>query len=71
MIELARIDDPVKLSWLTARLREAGIEAVVFDTHTSGLYAGMLDTVRCRVMVAEDDAARARAILREAPAEAP
>ena len=62
MIELARIDNMVKLSWLTARLREEGIEAVVFDAHTSGLYAGLLDTVQCRVMVDEADAPRARAI---------
>jgi len=69
MIELLRTDDPVKLSWLKARLEQEGIEALVFDAHTSGAYGGALGFIQCRVMVDEDDAARARAILREPAAE--
>ena len=31
MIELLRITDPVRLSWLVALLADAGIEAIVLD----------------------------------------
>ncbi len=67
MLELTTSDDPVFLSWLMSRLAEEGIAAMVFDEHTSAALAGLLGTVRCRVMVDEDHLARARLILREAP----
>jgi hypothetical protein len=35
MKELLRTTDPVLLSWLIALLADAGIEAIVLDTHTS------------------------------------
>ena len=53
------------LGWLRKRLREAEIEAHIFDTHTSSLYGGALDAVAARVMVDEADADRARLILAE------
>ena len=65
MIELIRTDDPVLLSWLETRLAEVGIEAVVFDGHTSSAYAGALDSVCSRMMVAEDDLSRAMMIVAE------
>lgn len=65
MIELIRTDDPVLLSWLRARLDEEGIEALVFDGHTSSVYPGLMDAVAKRVMVGEDDETRARAIVAE------
>ena len=65
MIELIRTDDPVLLSWLQARLAEIGIEAVVFDGHTSSAYGGALDTVCSRLMVAEDDHSRALRVVAE------
>ena len=65
MVELLRTGDMVMLGWLRNRLSEAGIEAYVFDAHTSSLYAGALDAVTARVMVDEADADRARLILAE------
>jgi hypothetical protein len=65
MIELIRTDDPVLLSWLETRLAEIGIEAFVFDGHTSNAYAGALGSVSCRIMVAEDDLSRAMRVVAE------
>ena len=65
MIELIRTDDSVLLSWLEARLAEIGIEVVVFDGHTSSAYAGALDGVCRRMMVAEDDLSRALRVVAE------
>ena len=66
MMELIRTADPVLLSWLQARLREAGIDAVVFDGLTSGIYGGALDAIARRVMVESAHWQRAQAILAEA-----
>jgi hypothetical protein len=66
MVELLRTDDPVMLGWLRNRLAEAGIEAHVFDAHTSSLYGGALDALTARVMVDEADVGRARLIVAEA-----
>lgn len=68
MVELIRTTDPVLLSWLQMTLREYGIEAIIFDAYTSAVYGGALDSVARRVMVAEDDLNRARAILAAAEA---
>jgi hypothetical protein len=65
MIELLRSNDVVRLSWLIALLADAGIEAVVFDRHTS-IAEGSIGALPCRLMVDEDDAPRARRILAEA-----
>ena len=61
MIELLRTNDPVLISWLTAILAEADIEIMVFDAHTS-ILEGSANAIRRRVMVIEDDFARARQI---------
>ena len=66
MVELVRTDDPVMLGWLRNRLDEVGIEAHVFDGHTSSLYGGALGAVAARVMVDEADVGRARVIVAEA-----
>lgn len=66
MVEVLRTDDPVMLGWLRNRLGEAGIEAHIFDAHTSSLYGGALDAVAARVMVDEADVAGARLIVAEA-----
>ena len=66
MVELLRTGDPVMLGWVRNRLGEAGIEAHIFDAHTSSLYGGALDAVAARVMVNEADVACARLIVAEA-----
>ncbi len=71
MKELIRANDPVLLSWIVATLADEGIEAVVFDTHTSVL-EGSIAAIQRRVMVLDEDHSRARRILVDAgelPAE--
>ncbi len=65
MKELVRTNDPVRLSWLQALLAAAGIKAIVFDTHTS-ILEGSIAAIPRRLMVADDDHSRARAVLVEA-----
>lgn len=65
MIELIRSNDPVLISWLSALLRDAGIEALVLDGHMSVL-EGSAGAIPRRLMVIEDDAEPARRVLREA-----
>lgn len=68
MQELARTNDPVRLSWLQAVLRDAGIESVVLDQHTS-LVEGSIGAIPRRLMVGDRDLPRARAVLAAAEAE--
>lgn len=67
MEDLISSDDPVFLSWLTARLEEDGIAWVMLDGHTMAAFAGALGRVRARIQVAPEDLGRARWILAEAP----
>ena len=69
MKELLRTNDAVRLSWLVALLRDAGIATLVFDQHTS-IAEGSLGVLPRRLMVASDDFARARRVLVEAGEEA-
>lgn len=62
MIELLRSNDIVRLSWLSALLSEAGIEPILLDTHTS-VIEGSIGALPRRLMVRDDDAARARRVL--------
>ena len=65
MIELIRSNDPVFLSWLTNRLAQEDVPAVVLDTHTA-IVEGSIGAIQRRVMIDDDDLARGRMILREA-----
>ena len=65
MDELVRTNDPVLLSWLTARLSGLDIEAVVLDTHTS-VMEGSISAIQRRVMVESHNLGRAKQILAEA-----
>ncbi len=65
MVELIRTNDPVLLSWLTARLEAENVDAVVFDTHAS-VTDGSILAVQRRVMVEEADLPRAKRVLAEA-----
>jgi hypothetical protein len=58
-------NDPVRLSFLTVLLADAGIETVLLDTHSS-ITEGSAGAIPRRLVVAEDNFARARSILREA-----
>jgi len=65
MQEIVRTNDPALISWLQALLRDAGIEAVLFDAHTSVL-EGSAGAIPRRLMVADDDYAAARRTLEQA-----
>jgi hypothetical protein len=55
----------VRLSFLIALLADAGIEAVLLDRHTSVL-EGSAGAIPRRLVVQEDDFARACLVLRQA-----
>ncbi len=62
MVELLRTNDIVRLSFLGALLADAGIETVVFDSHTSVL-EGSIGAIPRRLMVIGDDIDAARRVL--------
>jgi hypothetical protein len=65
MVELLRTNDPVLLSYLPVLLGDAGVETIVLDTYTS-IMEGSIGAIPRRVMVADEDAARARQVLDDA-----
>lgn len=66
MRELARSNEPVFVSWLVASLADAGIDALVFDQHTS-IVEGSIGVLPRRIMVLDEDYEEARRILDTAP----
>jgi len=62
MKELLRTNDVVKLSWLTALLSDAGIEALVLDNNTS-ILEGSAGAIPRRLMVVDEDYQQAKRIL--------
>jgi hypothetical protein len=64
MEEIVRTTDPTVIAFCTALLRAEGIDCFVLDVHMSVLEGGIGLFPR-RVVVAECDAFRARAILRD------
>jgi hypothetical protein len=58
-------NDPVRLSFLTALLADAGIEATLLDGHTSVL-EGSAGAIPRRLVVNNDDFVRARRLLLDA-----
>jgi hypothetical protein len=62
---LAISNDPVRLSFLTALLADAGIAAVLLDAHTSAV-EGSIGAIPRRLAVAAEEEGHARRILAEA-----
>ncbi len=58
-------NDPVRLSFLASLLRDAGIEPILLDGHTSTM-EGSIGALPRRLVVASDQAAQARRVLAEA-----
>lgn len=58
-------NDPVRLSFLHALLRDAGIDCVLLDAHTSAV-EGSIGAIPRRLMVLAEDEAAARLVLRDA-----
>lgn len=65
MEELIRTNDIVLISYLEHCLREAGIEPLILDAHTS-IVEGSLGVLPRRIMVAPEDIATARRIVKDA-----
>ena len=61
---VATSTEPVRLSFLGALLAEAGIASVLLDQYISAIEGGIGAFPR-RLAVADEDAARARALLAE------
>ena len=58
-------NDPVRLSFLGALLRDAGIDSVLLDAHTSAV-EGSIGAIPRRLMVLAEDEAQARRVLQDA-----
>ncbi len=65
MRTIALSNDLVRLSFLTALLRDAGIEAVLLDAYASAI-DGSIGAIPRRLAVSPRDEARARRVLTEA-----
>ena len=65
MREVLKTNDPVLLNFAQALLKDAGIEAVIFDTHMS-IMDGSAGFMPRRLMVVDDDIAEAQRVLQEA-----
>lgn len=62
---IATSNDPVRISFLTALLSDAGIDCYVLDQHTS-VMEGSIGAIPRRLVVATGDENAARRVLREA-----
>ena len=62
---LLRSNNPIRLGFLQALLKDAGIESVLLDQHISAVEGGIGAFPR-RLAVCDEDAAAAERILREA-----
>jgi hypothetical protein len=62
---IAVSNDPVRLSFLMALLRDAGIGCVMLDGHIS-VMEGSIGAIPRRLAVADEDEHHARRVLREA-----
>ena len=64
MVELLRMNDLVRLSFIEAVLRDNGIEPIVLDQHMSVL-EGSAAAIPRRLMVIDEDAKLARELLKD------
>lgn len=62
---IATSNDPVRLSFLSALLADAGIASVLLDQHAA-VMEGSAGAIQRRLMVADEDAAYARLVLTQA-----
>ena len=65
MKELLRTNDMIRLSWLSALLKDAGIDAIVLDGHAS-VVEGSVNAIQRRIMVFDDHWQEARQVLEDA-----
>ena len=65
MRSVAISNDPVRLSFLSALLADAGIISVILDQHAS-VMEGSIGAIQRRLVVTDEDEARAQQVLAEA-----
>ncbi len=70
MKEILRTNNPVYLSYAQAVLKDAGIEALIFDVHMSVL-EGTIGALPRRLMVADQDELAAKGLLAAADPVSP
>ena len=63
LVEAARFNWPYQAELFRIFLEQHGVDAVVFDTHSSGYSEGAM--VGVRVMVVDEDRVEAERLLRE------
>ena len=68
MNELLKTNDPVLISFVQATLADAGIEALVLDTHAS-ILEGSASAIPRRIMIMDEDLETAKQILKTRGAE--
>ena len=62
---VAITNDPVRLSFIAAVLKDAGVETLLLDGHVSAV-EGSIGAIPRRLAVADDDERQALRVLREA-----
>ena len=62
---IATSNNPVRLSFLTVLLADAGIQTVLLDAHAS-IMDGSIGAIPRRLCVTDDDEPQARRVLRDA-----
>jgi len=70
MRAVLKTNNPVQLNFAEVLLKDAGLETVVFDKEMS-IMDGSLGVLPRRLMVADEDFARAQSILRDGMKDAP
>ncbi len=65
MRTVVKTNNPVRISFLMALLRDAGIESILLDSHAS-VMDGSIGAIPRRIAVADEDEPQARRVLREA-----
>jgi Putative prokaryotic signal transducing protein len=71
VIEVFRTNDQIELNFAENVLRQAGLEPIVLDGETAGVYAGALPFIKRRIMVIDEEAHLARTALKTAFDELP
>lgn len=66
MIEVFSTNDPVRLSFVEAVLKDAKLKPVTLDAQTASIFGGSLPWINRRILVANDEAEQARRVLKEA-----
>lgn len=68
VLEIIRTNDLVLISFAEALLKDAAIQTIVLDSHTS-MVEGSVNAIQRRLMVSDEDYERAKLLLAESQIE--